>query len=84
MKATLITTDGNQTVIDGEGGWQQWNEAIGAHTGTIVTSPDGSIELWCDDEGLFKEDARQNIIASILVKQPIVGDVIAFPAGSIK
>lgn len=65
-------------------GWKDWNKAIGAHTGTIVVSPDRTVELWCDDEGLMVDEPQFNMAATLVVGQQIVGDVIVFLPGDIK
>jgi hypothetical protein len=65
-------------------GYQNWNDAIGARMGELVVSPDGSIELWCDEEGLCRNEPQLNRAASMLVGRQIVGDVIVFFPGDIK
>lgn len=86
MKRSIyrVTEDANfEENIEVGDGWQDWNKAIGARTGELVRSPDGSLELWCDEEGLMREDARVNRLASLLVMRPIVGDAIVFYPGDV-
>ena len=71
--------------------FEDFNMLIGANRGEIVSLqqvgsmlPDefikdngiSSIDMWCDEEGLFKEDAGMNMIASLLCGRQIVGDVL--------
>ena len=84
MKRTVLRVDGRDETEEVGDGWQEWNEAIGARTGELVVSPDGSVELWCDEEGLCKADPIVNLSASMLVRRPIVGDVIVFFPGDVK
>jgi len=84
MDRNVINSDGTSLVQDVGDGFQTWNKAIGADCGTIVTSPDGTLELWCDDDGLCRENPQLNQAASMLVGQQIVGSVIVFYPGDIK
>ena len=84
MKRTLLRTDGTQTELNVGTGYESWNAAIQANMGELVTSPDGTIELWCDEEGALIENPQLNFAASMLVNRPIVGDVIVFFPGDIK
>ena len=74
-----------------EYGFEDFNMLIGADRGEIVSLdavrgmlPDAfikdngisSIDMWCDEEGTFKEDASMNMIASLLCGREIVGDVL--------
>jgi hypothetical protein len=64
-------------------GFESWNEAIDARVGEIVQTPDGSLELWCDEEGLLTQ-REYNHAASLLARCRIVGDVIVFKPGDIE
>jgi hypothetical protein len=81
MKKHVLRTDGRNNEIEVGDDYQAWNAAIGASTGEIVRSLDGSIELWCDENG---GDCELNRAASIIVGMQIVGDVIVFYPGDIK
>jgi len=84
MERKVIKTDGTTTSTWVGDGFESWNEAIGARVGTIVVSPDRTVELWCDDEGLMVAEPQLTLAASMLVGQQIVGDVIYFMPGDIK
>lgn len=84
MKRQVLRADGTNEEIEVGDGWESWNETINARTGTLVVSPDRTVELWCDDEGLLVSEPVQNMVASLLVRQPIVGDVIVFFPGDVK
>jgi hypothetical protein len=83
MKRTILQTDGGQHVKEVGTGFETWNDAIGASTGTLVVSPDRTLEFWCDDEGLCCEDPQLNREASMLAGQQLVGDVIVFFPGDV-
>lgn len=83
MQRNIIKADGTSKVTEVGEGYQNWNAAIDARTGQIVTSPDGTLELWCDEEGLLVSEPQLNRAASLLVGQQIVGDVIVFYPGDI-
>lgn len=84
MKRTVIRVSGEFATMEVGNGFRTWNAVIGASIGELVVSPDGSIELWCDEEGLLKARPQTNLAASMLVGRPIVGDVIAFLPGDVK
>lgn len=84
MKRQIIRADGTNETKDVGDGWQEWNETLGIRTGELVVSPDGSLELWCDEEGLFVSEPQVNLAASMLAGRQIVGDVIVFYPGDIK
>jgi hypothetical protein len=84
MKRTVLRVDGRDNMEDVGDDYKAWNKAIGADWGELVVSPDRSIELWCDEEGLCKGEPIVNVMASLLVKRPIVGDVIVFYPGDVK
>ena len=84
MKRTILRIDGRDNIEEVGNGWEDWNEAIGARVGEVVVSSDGNIELWCDEEGLCRNDATVNLTASLLVKRTIVGDAIIFYPGDIQ
>jgi hypothetical protein len=83
MKRTILRTDGTHENIEVGNSFHTWNHAIGASIGEIATTPDGELELWCDEEGLLTQ-REFNLAASTLAMRPIVGDVIVFEAGDIK
>lgn len=83
MKRTIIRTDGTMEETQVGYGFESWNEAIDARVGEIVHTPDRSLELWCDEEGLLA-DREYNHTASLLAMRRIVGDVIVFKPGDIK
>jgi hypothetical protein len=83
MKKTIIRTDGTIEETEVGDGFESWNQAIGARVGEIAQTPDGTIELWCDEEGLLRE-REFNFQASTLAMRPIVGDVIVFEVGDIQ
>ncbi len=71
--------------------FEDFNTMIGAGRGEIVCLdavlkmlPDAfikdngitAIDMWCDEEGTYKEDAAMNMIASLLCGREIVGDVL--------
>ena len=84
MQRTILRTTGEHENSEVGDGWEKWNESIGARMGELVVSPDGSIELWCDEEGLCRNEPQLNRAASMLVGRQIVGDVIVFFPGDIK
>jgi len=78
-------------------GYEQYNTAIGAEWGGVVRLDDvleavpewfrkqegiHSLDMWCDDEGLFKEPIRFNTVASVISGQHIVGNVLVMIADS--
>ena len=83
MQREILKADGTNETTEVGDGWEAWNEAIGARIGELVVSPDGSIELWCDEEGLLVNEPQINRAASLLACRPIVGDVIVFFPGDI-
>lgn len=83
MKRNIIKTDGTHELTEVGDGYQSWNRALDISTGEIVRSPDGSIELWCDENGLCMAEPQLNRAASLLVGSQIVGDVIVFYPGDI-
>lgn len=84
MQRTILRTTGEQENTDVGEGFETWNDAIGTRMGELVVSPDGSVELWCDEEGLLCNEPQLNRAASMLVGRQIVGDVIVFFPGDIK
>lgn len=84
MHRTILRANGDIDTQDVGNSFETWNKAIGASIGQIVCSPDRSLELWCDEEGLLVEEPKVNLKASILACQQIVGDVIVFHRGDIK
>lgn len=84
MERNILRTNGTSKIETVGDGYETWNEAIGAGIGQLVISPDGTIELWCDEEGLFVSEPKVNVAASLLVRQQIVGDVIVFYPGDVK
>ena len=84
MKRTILRVDGTQEVAEVGNGYKSWNEAIGAGIGEIVVSPDRTLELWCDEEGLCRAEPQINRAATLLAMRQIVGDVIVFRRGDIK
>jgi hypothetical protein len=84
MKRTILRSDNTQEETEVGDGYKSWNASIDARIGELVISPDGSIELWCDEEGLLCEEPELNLKASMLVGRQIVGDVIVFYPGDIK
>lgn len=83
MKRTIIRTDGSMEKAEVGYNFESWNEAIDARVGEIVQTPDGSLELWCDEEGLLAH-REFNQAASLLAMRRIVGDVIVFKPGDIE
>lgn len=92
MIRMILRADGTTETKEVGKGFQTWNEAINAGTGTIVQGrlvnvtkgKVEEIELWCDDEALCCNEPVRNFFASVLANQPIYGDVIVFRKGDIK
>lgn len=92
MIRQVLRADGTAEKIEVGNGFETWNKAIRAHTGTIVegiinNTTKGTldrVELWCDDEALCVAEPVYNFFASLIARQPIFGDVILFRKGDIK
>ncbi len=84
MKRRVLRVDGRDDLEEVGEGFESWNKAIGAGIGELVVTPDRSLELWCDEEGLCIGRPILNMTASILAGRQIVGDVIVFRPGDIK
>lgn len=83
MERTILRTNGGHANTNVGQGFAAWNKVIGARIGELVLSQDGSIELWCDEEGLLIDEPELNQVASMLVGRRIVGDVIVFFPGDV-
>lgn len=84
MERTILRTNGEHETTNVGGGFETWNEVIHARMGELIVSPDRSIELWTDEEGLLKCEPELNVAASMLVGQRIVGDAIVFFPGDVQ
>lgn len=84
MERTILRANGQDSISEVGDDYRAWNDAIGASMGELVVAPDGSVELWCDEEGPLVSEPILNFNASLLVKRPIVGDVIVFYPGDVK
>lgn len=84
MQRTILRTNGEHGTSNVGDGFEMWNEVIHARTGELIVSPDGTIELWTDEEGLMKNEPELNMAASMLVGRRIVGDAIVFFPGDVK
>jgi len=84
MTRTILYADGTREVRNVGDGWEAWNATLGIRTGELVVSPDRSLELWCDEDGLCMAEPQLNRDASMLVGRQIVGDVIVFKPGDVK
>jgi hypothetical protein len=86
MNRKVLRADGRVETLEVGDGFRTWNKAINAGTGTIVqgTAAGKVVELWCDDEALCCNAPVQNIVATMIARQPIFGDVIVFAVGDIK
>ena len=83
MERTVLRANGDNETTEVGDDYPAWNKVIDARIGELMISPDGSIELWADEEGLFGEP-RLNCVASMLVGRQVVGDVIVFYPGDVK
>lgn len=84
MKRRVLRVDGRDNFEEVGDGFQEWNDAIGASIGELVVCPGGRVELWCDEEGLFVSEPILNVMASLLARRQIVGNVIIFQKGDVK
>jgi hypothetical protein len=87
MHKMILRADGRVETVDVGDGFRTWNAAINARMGQIVPGyivGQGEVELWCDEEGLLVDKPTQNLYATLIARQPIVGDVIVFKPGDIK
>jgi Domain of unknown function (DUF3846) len=74
--ASLITASGAKSTIDIKGlDWQDITKAIGAEYFEMVRLPFTTDVMLVDEEGILRNKPI-NSLASIIAKQPIVGDVI--------
>ena len=81
-RVVLRPVEGTSNVEEVGDSWREWNKAIGARMGTLVTSYDGHYELWCDEDGLMTQPVI-NPEATQIAGQPLVGNVIVFKQGDI-
>lgn len=84
MKRRVLRIDGRDNIEEVGNGYKDWNRAIGAGIGELVVCTGGTLELWCDEEGLCKADPVLNFMASALAGRQIVGDVIIFRRGDVQ
>lgn len=84
MKRNIVKADGTSELTEVGESFSSWNSILDIRTGELVISDDGSIELWCDENGLCMADPQLNRAASLLVGRQIVGDVIVFYPGDVQ
>jgi len=84
MQRDIIKADGTSKLTEVGEGFASWNSILDIRTGELVISPDETIELWCDENGLCVSEPQLNEAASLLVGRQIVGDVIVFYPGDVQ
>jgi hypothetical protein len=75
----LLNTDGTEKIITPENGTDFKLEECYKHLGVDMVELvhcDRNMILICDEEALLKENPVQNVIPSLIARQPIFGNVI--------
>lgn len=75
-RATLLTTDGEMETLSLHGKtFSGLRRIIGANLAEYVYLDDG-MALMIDEEGLYSENARVNLLSSAMAGQPLVGNAL--------